>query len=328
MSTTMKHRARNRGVVAVGTLTAGLLLVLGTGSPAQASVVSTVGLGTADSYEILAGSTITNTGSTMINNGDVGLSPGSSVTGFPPAVINNGVIHAADAQAQQAQADLITAYNDAAGRTPAAAIVGDLGSQTLAPGVYKGGAVGLTGALTLSGDANSVWIFQAASTLITASASSVVFAAAGDSGTPGPCNVFWQVATSATIGSGSHFAGTVMALSSITVNDGATIDGRLLTRDQAATSISETINRPADCAARSAIVASTPTAEQAAAAQAAAAAAAAAARLAATGVNPTPGLVTAAALFLVGGVLLVESRFRRRRAGNPEGEFRKSRRLG
>jgi hypothetical protein len=236
MSTTMKHRARNRGVVAVGTLTAGLLLVLGTGSPAQASVVSTVGLGTADSYEILAGSTITNTGSTMINNGDVGLSPGSSVTGFPPAVINNGVIHAADAQAQQAQADLITAYNDAAGRTPAAAIVGDLGSQTLAPGVYKGGAVGLTGALTLSGDANSVWIFQAASTLITASASSVVFAAAGDSGTP--------------------------------------------------------------------------------------------ARLAATGVNPTPGLVTAAALFLVGGVLLVESRFRRRRAGNPEGEFRKSRRLG
>lgn len=327
MSTTMKHRARSRGVVAVGTLTAGLLLVLGTGSPAQASVVPTVGLGTADSYEILAGSTITNTGNTVINNGDVGLSPGSSVTGFPPAVINNGVIHAADAQAQQAQADLITAYNDAAGRPSGLPTAGDLGGQTLAPGVYKGGAVGLTGALTLSGDANSVWIFQAASTLITASASSVVFAAAGNGGTPGPCNVFWQVATSATIGSSSHFAGTVMALSSITVNDGATIDGRLLTRDQAATSISETINRPADCAARSAIVASTPTAEQAAAAQAAAAAAAAA-RLAATGVNPTPGLVTAAALFLVGGVLLVESRFRRRRAGNPEGGFRKSRRLG
>ena len=327
MSTTTRHHARRRGVVAVGALAAGLLLALGTGSPAQASVVPTVGLGTADSYEILAGSTITNTGNTVINNGDVGLSPGSSVTGFPPAVINNGVIHATDAQAQQAQSDLTTAYNDAAGRTADATIAGDLGGTTLTPGVYKGGAVGLTGALTLNGDANSVWIIQAASTLITASNSHVVFVAAGDRGTPGPCNVFWQVATSATIGSGSQFAGTVMALSSITVNDGATINGRLLTRDQAATSISETINRPADCAARSAIVASTPTAEQAAAAQAAAAAAAAA-RLAATGVNPIPGFVTVAALFALGGALLVMSRFRRRSAGNPEGGFGNSRRLG
>ena len=323
MSTTTRHHARRRGVVAVGALAAGLLLALGTGSPAQASVVPTVGLGTADSYEILAGSTITNTGNTVINNGDVGLSPGSSVTGFPPAVINNGVIHATDAQAQQAQSDLTTAYNDAAGRTADATIAGDLGGTTLTPGVYKGGAVGLTGALTLSGDSNSVWIIQADSTLITASSSSVVFVAAGDRGTPGPCNVFWQVATSATIGSGSQFAGTVMALSSITVNDGATINGRLLTRDQAATSISETINRPTDCAARSAIVASTPTAEQAAAAQAAAAA-----RLAATGVNPIPGFVTAAALFALGGALLVMSRFRRRSAGNPKGGFGNSRRLG
>ncbi len=322
----MSRAVHRRVAVVVAAIAAGVLLMALSGSPAHASVVPTVGLGTADSYEVLAGSTITNTGTTTITNGDVGLSPGTAVTGFPPGVITNGVIHAADAQAQQAQADLVTAYNDAAGRSPAAPVLGNtLGGLTLDPGVYSGGALDLTGTITLRGDANSVWIFQAASTLVTASNSVVAFQAAGANGTPGPCNVFWQVDSSATIGSGSQFAGTVMALSSISANAGATIQGRLLARNQAVTLISDTITRPADCAARSAILASTPTAAQTAATQAAAAAATAAAaaaaraaaasrELAATGVDPIPGLASAEALIVMGGVFLVASRSRRRTA--------------
>jgi hypothetical protein len=313
MIITTTHTVNQRRVIAVGIVAAGVLLALGTASPAHAANPNPtpVNLGTADSYEVLAGSTITNTGSTVVNNGDVGLSPGSSVTGFPPGVINNGVIHATDAQAQQAQADLTTAYLDAAGRSSDGTIAGDaLGGLTLVPGVYTGDALSLTGTLTLSGDASSVWIFQAASKLTTDSGSHVAFTAAGNGGTPGPCNVFWQVGSSATIGSGSTFAGTVMSLTSITVDAGATIDGRLLARNQAVTGITVTLNRPADCAARSAIVASTPTAEQIAAAKAAAA------RLADTGFDPIPGLVTASALLVFGGVLVGQSRFRRRAAGS------------
>ena len=331
MSEVSYHKSPRTTGIAIGSLTLGLLVVLGIGSPANASVVPTVPLGTADSYEVLAGSTVTSTGNTIINNGDVGLSPGSSITGFPPAVINNGVIHNTDAQAQQAQADLTTAYLNAEGRTPDAPIVGDLGGQTFAPGVYNGGAVALTGTVTLNGAANSVWIFQASSTLITATNSAVAF-----TGGAGPCNVFWQVGTSATIGAGSTFAGTVMSLSSISVDAGAVIDGRLLARNQAVTAITTTLNRPADCATRSAIIASTPTAAQTAAAQAAAAqaaaaqaaatarVAAAAGRLAETGVDPTPGLATAAALFVLGAVLLVTSRSRRRAARGPNRGFRRS----
>lgn len=336
------HISHRRVGIAVGALAVGALLVLGGALPARASVVPTVGLGTADSYEVLAGSTITNTGNSVITNGDVGLYPGTSITGYPPAVINNGVIHDNDAQAQQAQSDLTIAYLDAAGRTPDAPIAGDLAGQTFQPGVYNGGAVGLTGTVTLNGAANSVFIFQAASTLITAAGSAVAF-----TGGAGPCNVFWQVGTSATIGAGSHFAGTVLALSSISVNAGATIDGRLLAQNQAVTGITVTLTRPADCAARSAIVASTPTAAQvaaaaaaaqaaaaaaaaqaaaAAAAQAAAAAAAEAARLPATGVDSTPGLATAAALFLFGGILVLESRSRRRPAGISTGGITRIRR--
>ena len=321
MSEILPRLSQHRAVAVATAIAAGVLLVVVSGSPAHASVVPAVGLGTAGSYELLAGSTITNTGATVVTNGDVGLSPGTAVTGFPPGVITNGVIHAADAQAQQAQTDLVTAYNDAAGRLPDAPIVGDtLGGLTLGPGVYNGGALDLTGTITLRGDANSVWIFQAASTLVTASNSVVAFQAAGASGTPGPCNVFWQVGSSATIGTGSQFGGTVIALSSITANAGAVVDGRLLARNQAVTLISDAVTRPADCAARSAIVASSPTAAQTAAAAAAAAQAAAAAaqaaaatpRLPATGVDPLPGLAASAALFLAGGAVLIASWIRRR----------------
>src|SRR4051812_14920218 len=133
-----------------------------------------VGLGTADSYAVLAGSAVTKTGPSTLN-GDLGLSPGTSVTGFPPGTVN-GAEHVADAAAAQAQADTTTAYNDAAGRTPASSVAADLGNQTLAPGVYKSGSsLGLTGTLTLDGknNADSVFIFQAGSSLTTATGSRV-----------------------------------------------------------------------------------------------------------------------------------------------------------
>ena len=134
-----------------------------------------VNLGTTASYAVLAGTTVTNTGPTLVT-GNLGLSPGSAVTGFPPGLVTGGVQNVANAQAVQAQSDLVTAYNDAAGRTPATTMLGDsLGGLTLVAGLYSGGALDLTGTLTLDaqGDPGAVFIFQAASTLITASASRV-----------------------------------------------------------------------------------------------------------------------------------------------------------
>jgi hypothetical protein len=160
------------------------------------------------------------------------VSPGSAVVGFPPGTVSNGAIHAADAVALQAQTDLTTAYNDAAGRATTATVSADLGGQTLVSGVYTGGALGLTGALTLDaqGDPNAVWVFQAASTLITASASSVNLINGASA-----CNVFWQVGSSATLGTNSVFVGTVMALTSVAATTGATVEGRLLARNGAVT---------------------------------------------------------------------------------------------
>ncbi len=196
-----------------------------------------VGLGTAGSYAVLAGSAVTNTGPSVIN-GDLGVTPGAAITGFPPGLVN-GTIHAADAPALQAQSDLTTAYNDAAGRTPPVAIAGDLGGLTLTSGVYKSAtSVGLTGALTLDaqGDPNAVFVFQAGSTLITASSSRVNMVNGGN-----PCNVYWQVGSSATLGTTTSFVGNILALTSISVNNGVTLQGRALARNGAVTLINDTI---------------------------------------------------------------------------------------
>jgi Ice-binding-like len=180
---------------------------------------------------------VTNTGPSTVN-GDLGVTPGAAITGFPPGTVN-GTVHAADAVALQAQSDLTTAYNDAAGRTPPAAVPADLGGLTLTGGVYKSAsALGLTGALTLDaqGDPNTVFIFQAASTLITASASHVNLINGAQ-----PCNVFWQVGSSATLGTSSVFVGNILALTSVSMNNAVTVQGRALARNGSVTMINDTL---------------------------------------------------------------------------------------
>jgi serine protease AprX len=204
---------------------------------------SGLGLGTADSFAVLAGSTVTNTGPSTIN-GNLGLSPGTAVTGFAPGTVN-GITHAANAVALQAQSDLTIAYDDAAGRTPPVPAPADLGGLTLTPGVYQNASsLGLTGALTLDaqGDPNAVFVFQAGSTLITASASRVRLVNGAQA-----CNVFWKVGSSATLGTSTVLAGNILALTSISMNDGVTLNGRALARNGAVTLINDTITA-AHCA--------------------------------------------------------------------------------
>jgi hypothetical protein len=202
-----------------------------------------ISLGTAANFAILAGATVTNTGATTIN-GDLGLSPGTAVTGFPPGQMN-GTIHAADAVALQAKTDLNAAYDDAAGRATTATVPVELGQTTRTPGVYESpaGTFGITGALTLDaqGDPNAIFIFKAASTLITASESNVILVNGAKSS-----NVFWKVGSSATLGTYSILRGNVMALASITVTTGVTVDGRTLARTAAVTLDTDTITRPVE----------------------------------------------------------------------------------
>jgi Ice-binding-like len=184
---------------------------------------SAVPLGTAANFGILAGSTITNTGPTSISGG-VGLSPGTAVTGFPPGiVVPPAIIDAADATAVTAQNDLTVAYLNAAGQVPTQVLTGqDLGGQTLAPGVYFfSTSAQLTGTLTLNGA--GVYIFRIGSTLTTASGA-IVQAINGAQ----PANVFWQVGSSATLGSGTTFIGNILALQSITNTSSGFVTGRLL----------------------------------------------------------------------------------------------------
>jgi ice-binding like protein len=213
------------GLVAVLSL---LLLAAALSVPTRASAAEApVGLGTTASYSVLGGQAVTNTGPSVLN-GDVGVSPGTAITGFPPG-ITGGTLHAADAAANGAQSDLVIAYNDAAGRAPIATIAGDLGGLTLTAGVYNSAsAIGLTGTLTLDaqGDPNAVFIFQVGSALITASSSNVSMINGAQ-----PCNVFWQVGSSATLGTGSNFIGSILALTSITVTTGTVVEGRALARN-------------------------------------------------------------------------------------------------
>jgi hypothetical protein len=208
-----------------------------TGNPAS------VALGAAGAFAVLAGSTVTSTGATGLT-GDLGVSPGTAVTGFPPGTLT-GATHAGDATAATAMTDLTTAYNDATGRTVGpVTVAGNLGGLTLPPGLYKStSSLSISsGDLTLDaqGDANAVFIFQMASTLITTSGRAVIL-----SGGAKATNVFWQVGSSATLGTTSVFKGTIMANQSITLNTGASLNGRALARIGGVTLVGNSVVVPA-----------------------------------------------------------------------------------
>ncbi|SEC46060.1 Protein of unknown function [Streptomyces sp. 1222.5] len=215
-------------------------------TPTQASALATfVDLGRADSFAVLAGSATTNTGPSVIT-GDVGVSPGTSISGYGPPAVVNGTLHSADTVAQDAQTDLIAAYDDAAGQPSDGALPPDAGGLTLVPGVYTASStLGLTGTLTLDaqGNPNAVWVFQIGSGLTTASGSRVSLINGAS-----PCNVFWQIGSSATLGTSTAFVGNILAMTSITATTSATIEGRALARNGAVTLDTNTITRP-ECAA-------------------------------------------------------------------------------
>ena len=217
-----------------------LLVFAGAGAPAAAAEPE-VGLGVAEAYAVVGGETVTNEGPSLVT-GSLAVSPGSAVTGFPPGLLLDGVQHAADVEAAAARAAVTTAYGDAAGRSPSVVGLTELANMNLVAGVYSGGALQLSGTLTLTGGADDVFIFQATSTLITAS-SSVVSLVGGVSS----CNVYWQVASSATLGSNSIFVGTVLAGASITANSTAFISGRLLGGTGQVELHNNVIVRPSGC---------------------------------------------------------------------------------
>ncbi|MDP3837153.1 MAG: ice-binding family protein [bacterium] len=222
-----------------------LLLAIGFFGLMRANAATKVSLGTADNFAVLAGSAITNTGSSVIN-GDLGITPGTSITGFPEGVIN-GLTQVANPAAVQAQVDLTTAYLNLSGQTPVSTIPTELGGTTQMPGIYDSadGTFAITGALTLDGqgDPDAVFIFKTATTLITDGASTISLINGVQA-----CNVFWYVGSSATLGANSVFKGNIITFTSATLTTGANVEGRVLARNGAVTLDSSTVTK-AVCAA-------------------------------------------------------------------------------
>jgi len=200
-------------------------------------------LNTAGTFSILAGSRVTNTGVTTTITGDVGVSAGTDVIGIPAGQPTLGSIHAGDATAATAQSDLTSAFNDLGGRACGTNLTSlDLGNRTLTPGVYCfNSSAQLTGTLTLDGQGNSnaVFVIQIGSTLTTASNAAVSLI-----GSAQAQNVYWQVGSSATLGTGADFAGNIVAQASITLNTGASLLGRALARDGAVTLEANAVTLP------------------------------------------------------------------------------------
>ena len=212
------------------------------GSLLLASVVSTqaaVSLGTAANFGVLAGSTVTNTGATVVT-GDIGVHPGTAITGFFGTAENDGPgtftgsVHQGDATANQAKIDADSAFTDLNNLAVTTTLGVELGGMTLTPGVYSLGSAGLTGILTLDGIGD--YVFQLGTTLITAGTSAIELINGADAS-----GVFWAVGSSATLGEDTDFAGTIIASESITLNDGASVDGRLIALDGAVTLINNNI---------------------------------------------------------------------------------------
>ena len=223
-------RPHSPGLIACIGLAAALLF-----TRADVALAATaVPLGTASSFAVLGGTPgVTNTGATLVV-GDLGVSPAASVTGFPPGIVV-GTIHAANAVAASAQFDSAAAYGLLAAQacTVTFAVPTDLAGMTLAPGVYCfASSASNTGLLRLDagGNTNAVWLFRTATSLITTSGASVVPINGGQA-----CNVYWQVGSSATLGTTTTFAGNILALTSITVATGSTLSGRALAQTGAVT---------------------------------------------------------------------------------------------
>ncbi|MDP9843902.1 ice-binding family protein [Streptosporangium lutulentum] len=218
------------------------LLLAGWSGASAAQPQPAVALGTAARFAVLAGDSVVNTGDSTVT-GDLGVTPGVTVAGFPPGNVI-GTVHVDDAAAVQAQSDFAIAYDDVASRTPTDTVPTDLGATTLTPGVYTSvsGTFSNTGNLTLDaqGDPDAIFIFQTVSTLLTAAASTVTLTGGAQAR-----NVFWQVGTSATLGADSTLAGNILALASITAGANIVINGRVLARDGTVTLDADTITRPA-----------------------------------------------------------------------------------
>ena len=233
-----------------GAATSLLVLSGGIGAPAASAITAPVNLGVAHTYAVLAHSTITNSGPTVVS-GNLGLYPGTAVTGFSPTGAPTGIVIDGTEQvtthtAELAQTSLTTAYLNAQSAPSTNSVSANLAGQTLVSGVYTAAStsMALTGVLILNGqhDPNSVFIFQAGSTLVTGSGSAVELINGAQA-----CNVFWQVGSSATLGTGSHFVGSVLAMTSVTVTTGVTVTGRVLARAAAVTLTDDKITRPTTC---------------------------------------------------------------------------------
>ncbi|HEY5096291.1 MAG TPA: ice-binding family protein [Candidatus Eremiobacteraceae bacterium] len=204
--------------------------------------IKRVPLGAAAKFAVLAGSTVTNSGPTIVT-GDLGVSPGTAVVGFPPGIVRRGSIHAGDGAAAQAKQDLTVAYNDAAGRINPHMLPSDIGGMTLKPGLYRAPvSLAITGNVTLDGkgDSDSVFIIQVPSKLTVSVNSSVTLI-----GRARARNIYWQVGTSATLKKASVFKGNILAHASISLGTGARVaDGRLLARTGAVTMLGNTVTEP------------------------------------------------------------------------------------
>jgi hypothetical protein len=219
--------------------TVGVLTLAFGASPAWSATAPN--LGTAAAASVVAGSAVTNNGSSTLS-GNLDLYPGTAVTGFPPGVVGGtqNIGGPTGGPANVAANDVTSAYLQVKAAPTTAVMNTDLGGQSLTPGVYSASSgMSLTGTLTLVGDASSVFIFQAVSTLITAPGSRVVL-----SGGVQACNVDWQVGSSATIGTTTSFVGNILALASISMNTGATLEGRALAQTGAVTLDDNTITSP------------------------------------------------------------------------------------
>lgn len=237
---------RRRVALAISIAAASIVAAgLAGATPAHAGIVPTVQLATSGSYSVLAATTVSNTNPSVLGE-SVGLAPGTAIVGFPPGIVlAPATIEATSPITLTAQNDLTIAYVDAAGRSVEFTQTNpDLVGQTLIPGVYAATAkapLSLSGQLVLDGqnNPNAVFIFQTDSTLITSSGSTIALINGASE-----CNVFWQVGSSATLGSGSTFVGNILALTSITVESAVTVHGRALARTGAVTLDNDTFTQP------------------------------------------------------------------------------------